>query len=217
MGRAMPAPAIKICGLSAAPALDAAIAARADYAGFVFFPPSPRHVSLTDAAMLGDRAAGRIGRVGLFVDADDAVLGEAVAAARLDVIQLHGQESPERAAQVKARFGLPVWKALSVATTDDVRRAAAYAGAADLVLFDAKTPKGALPGGMGLAFDWGLLAGLRLALPWGLAGGLSPANVADAVRQTGAPLVDCSSGVESAPGVKDESLIAAFCAAARSI
>lgn len=212
----MPAPAIKICGLNTPQALDAAIAARADYGGFVFFARSPRHLSLADAAALGARAEGRIARVGLFVDADDAAIAEAVAAARLDALQLHGQESPERAAQLKARFGLPVWKALSVAAQGDVLRAAAYAGAADLLLFDAKTPKGTLPGGMGLSFDWNLVAGFKGPVAWGLAGGLTPVNVAEAVRLTGAPLVDTSSGVESAPGVKDDALIAAFCAAARA-
>lgn len=212
----MTAPAIKICGLNTPAALDAAIAARAEYGGFVFFPPSPRNVSPADAAALGARAAGRIARVGLFVDADDALIAEAVAAAGLDLLQLHGKESPERAAQVRARFGLPVWKALAVAGADDIAGAARYAGAADLVLFDAKTPKGALPGGMGLSFDWGLLANWRGPLAWGLAGGLNPANVAEAVRQTGAALVDTSSGVESAPGVKDVDKIAAFCQAARS-
>jgi len=212
----MPAPAIKICGLTTPDALDAAIKARADYAGFVFFPPSPRHLVLGDAAALSARAEGRISRVGLFVDADDAMIAEAVTAARLDVLQLHGKETPERAAQLKARFGLPVWKALSIATKADVARAAAYAQAADLILFDAKTPKGTLPGGMGLAFDWSLVAGWKGASAWGLAGGLDPANVAEAVRLTGAPLVDTSSGVESAPGVKDAGRIAAFCAAVRS-
>lgn len=212
----MPAPFIKICGLNTPAALDAAIAARADYAGFVFFPRSPRHLSLTDAAALGARAEGRISRVGLFVDADDATIAEAVAAARLDVLQLHGAETPERAAQLRAQFGLPVWKALSVSGKTDIERAAGYASAVDLVLFDAKTPKGSLPGGMGLSFDWSLVAGWKGSVTWGLAGGLSPANVANAVRLTGTPLVDTSSGVESAPGVKDTSLISAFCTAARS-
>jgi len=155
----MPAPAIKICGITTPAALGAAIKAQADYAGFVFFPPSPRNLSLTKAADLGARAEGRIKRVGLFVDASDAAIAEAVTAARLDALQLHGAESPERAAQLRAQFGLPVWKALSVATESDVARAHAYAGAADLILFDAKTPKGAaLPGGMGLSFDWNLVA-----------------------------------------------------------
>lgn len=212
----MPAPAIKICGINSPKALDAVLEQRADYAGLVFFPPSPRHLALRDAAMLGERAAGRTKLVGLFVDADDAMIGEALAAARIDVVQLHGKESPERVAQVKARFGVPVWKALSIASAADVAAAARYDGAADLLLFDAKAPKGAaLPGGLGLVFDWSLLAARRGPTPWGLAGGLSPANVGEAVRATGTGLVDVSSGVESAPGVKDESLIRAFCRAAR--
>ncbi len=213
----MQAPAIKICGISTAAALDAAIAARADYAGIVFFPKSPRNVSLAQAALLAVRAAGRISRVGLFVDADDALMAEAVAAARLDVLQLHGSETPERAAHLKARFGLPVWKAVAVATVRDVTHAAAYADSADLILFDAKTPEGTLPGGMGLSFDWSLLSVWRDRAPWGLAGGLTPDNVADAIRQTGAPLIDTSSGVESALGVKDVDRIAAFAYAARNL
>lgn len=212
----MTGPAIKICGIASPAALDAVIAARADHAGLVFFPPSPRNVTLTDPAALGARAAGRIGRVGLFVDADDALLADAVAAARLDAIQLHGHEPPQRAAELRARFGIPVWKALSIASADDVAKAAAYVGAVDLVLFDAKTPKGTLPGGMGLSFDWSLLAAWKAPCAWGLAGGLSADNVAEAVRQTGTPLVDASSGVESAPGVKDAGKIAAFCGAVRA-
>lgn len=211
----MPTPAIKICGLNTPESLDAAIAARADYAGFVFFPPSPRHLTLAQAAALGARAQGRIQRVGLFVDPDDTAIADAIAAARLDVLQLHGKETPQRAGELQARFGLPVWKALAVAAPGDVDKANAYAGAADLVLFDAKTPKGTLPGGMGLAFDWNLVAGWKGPLPWGLAGGLNPDNVADAVRLTGTGLVDTSSGVESAPGIKDSGRIAEFCAAAR--
>ncbi|MDG2002183.1 MAG: phosphoribosylanthranilate isomerase [Novosphingobium sp.] len=212
----MSAPAIKICGISTPETLDAAIRARADYVGFNFYPPSPRYVAPGDAAALGARAEGHITRAGVFVDADDAMLAEAVAAAQLDVLQLHGQETPERAAQLKARFGLPVWKALAVTTQDDVTRAGDYADAADLVLFDAKTPKGsALPGGMGLSFDWSLVAHWKGPLAWGLAGGLTPDNVAQAVQLTSAPLVDTSSGVESAPGVKDVDKIAAFCKAAR--
>lgn len=212
----MTGPAIKICGIASPAALDAVIAARADHAGLVFFPPSPRNVTLADAAALGARAAGRIGRVGLFVDADDALLADAVSAASLDAIQLHGKEPPQRAAELRARFGIPVWKALSIASADDVARAAAYVGAVDLVLFDAKTPKGTLPGGMGLSFDWSLLSAWKAPCAWGLAGGLSADNVAEAVRLTGAPLVDASSGVESAPGVKDAGKIAAFCAAVRA-
>ncbi|VWX51825.1 phosphoribosylanthranilate isomerase [Novosphingobium sp. 9U] len=212
----MPTAAIKICGISTPATLDAAIRARADHVGFVFFARSPRFVAPPDAASLGARAEGRIGKVGLFVDADDALLAEAVSAAGLTALQLHGSETPERAAQLRTRFGLPVWKALSVTTAEDVARANAYAGAADLVLFDAKTPAGTLPGGMGLSFDWSLVAGWKGPLAWGLAGGLTPGNVAEAVRLTGAPLVDTSSGVESAPGVKDEGLIAAFCSAVRA-
>lgn len=212
----MPTPEIKICGISEPRALDAAIKGRAAYAGFVFFPPSPRNVTPIEAAALSARAEGHIGRVGLFVDADDSTISDAVTAARLDVLQLHGKESPERAAQLRARFGLPVWKALSVASAEDVARAHTYAGAADMVLFDAKTPKGTLPGGMGLSFDWSLVAGWKGPLGWGLAGGLTPDNVAQAVQLTGAPLVDTSSGVESAPGIKDVDRIAAFCAAVRS-
>lgn len=211
----MPAPAIKICGLTTPDTLEAAIAARAEYIGLMFVAKSPRHVALESAAQLSHRAEGRIKRVGVFLDASDAQIAAAVAAG-LDVLQLHGTESPERAAQLGASFSLPVWKVLSVATRADLDRAAAYAGAADLVLLDAKTPKGALPGGLGLAFDWALLAGWKPPLPWGLAGGLSPANVGEAVRLTSAPLVDCSSGVESAPGVKDVDRIAAFCKAARN-
>lgn len=208
--------AIKICGLTTAETLEAAILARADHIGFNFFPPSPRYLPLAEAPALAARAEGRIGRVGLFVDAPDETIAETVAAARLDALQLHGSETPERAAQLKARFGLPVWKALPIATEADVSRAKAYAGAADLVLFDAKTPKGTLPGGMGLAFDWSLVANWKGPVAWGLAGGLTAENVAEAIRQTGAPLVDTSSGVESAPGAKDCGKIAAFCAAVRS-
>lgn len=208
--------AIKICGLTTPETLDAAIKARAEYVGFNFYPPSPRYLSPRDAAALSARAEGRTQRVGLFVDASDETIAEFLAAARLDAIQLHGAETPERAAQVKARFGLPVWKALSIASEADVARANAYADAADLVLFDAKTPKGTLPGGMGLAFDWTLVANWKGPLAWGLAGGLTPENVAEAIGLTGAPLVDTSSGVETAPGVKDGARIAAFCASARS-
>jgi phosphoribosylanthranilate isomerase len=212
----MPVPEIKICGISEPLALEAAIRGRAAYAGFVFYPPSPRNVTPAEAALLSGRAVGRIRRVGLFVDADDAAIGEAVTAAQLDVLQLHGKESPERAAQLRARFALPVWKALPVAGAADVAKADAFAGAVDMVLFDARTPEGALPGGMGLSFDWKLIAGWKGPLPWGLAGGLTPDNVTEAARLTGAPLVDTSSGVESAPGVKDIDRIAAFCAAARA-
>lgn len=212
----MPATAIKICGLTTPETLEAAIAARADYFGLMFFERSPRNASLDLARTLGEQAAGRIGRVGVFVDADDATLAAAITAAGLDAVQFHGTESPQRVAQARSQFGVPVWKVLSVASAADIDRAQAYVGAADFILFDAKTPQGTLPGGLGLAFDWGLLRAWPGQCPWGLAGGLSPANVAEAVRQTGAPLVDTSSGVESAPGIKDPAKIAAFCTAARS-
>ncbi|MCC6925464.1 phosphoribosylanthranilate isomerase [Novosphingobium sp.] len=212
----MPAPAIKLCGINTPEALDAALAACADYVGFNFYPPSPRFLALDQAAALGVRAEGRITRVGVFVDADEAAMAEAAAAARLDAVQLHGGENPERAAQLGSRLGLPVWKVISVAGPDDIARAERYREAVQLVLFDAKTPKGTLPGGMGLVFDWKLLSNLRLGLPWGLAGGLSADNVAEAARISGAPLVDTASGIESAPGVKDPDKIAAFCKAARS-
>jgi phosphoribosylanthranilate isomerase len=211
----MPGPAIKICGIRTPQALDAAIQARAEHVGLNFYPPSPRYVASPVAARLGEQAEGWINRVGVFVDADDAAIGKALAAASLDAIQLHGSETPARAAQVRTRFGRPVWKVISVATAADVGRAEAYVGAADLILFDARTPMGTLPGGMGLAFDWGLVAGWKGPLPWGLAGGLTPDNVAEAVRITGAPLVDTSSGVESAVAIKDPHRIAAFCTAAR--
>jgi phosphoribosylanthranilate isomerase len=208
----MSGPTIKICGIVTPQALDAAIRAHAEY----FFPPSPRYISMKGAADLAARAEGQITRVGLFVDAIDSAIAEAVAAASLDILQLHGTETPQRAAQLRAQFGLPVWKALTVATSADVDRAQTFAGAADLILFDAKTPKGAaLPGGMGLSFDWNLVAYWKAPIAWGLAGGLTADNVAQAVRLTGAPLVDTSSGVESAPGIKDVDKIAAFCKAAR--
>ena len=207
---------IKICGINSTGSLEAAIAARASHAGFNFFPPSPRFAGPDLAAQLSQQAAGRIVRVGVFVDADDAFLAETLAASPLDALQFHGAESPERVAQAKAHFGLPVWKVLSVSAREDLPRAQNYAGAADFLLLDAKTPKGTLPGGMGLSFDWNLLNGWQSPLPWGLAGGLSPSNVAEAVRRTQAPLVDTASGVESAPGVKDAGLIAAFCQAARA-
>jgi phosphoribosylanthranilate isomerase len=216
MANQMASVAIKICGIATADALDAAIAARADYVGFNFFPPSPRNLRLREAAELAPRAAGRIVKVGVFVDAEDAVIADAVEAAGLEALQLHGAETPQRVAEVKSRFGLPVWKVLPIAAGRDVGLAPAYQDAADFILFDAKTPKGTLPGGMGLAFDWSLLALYRGATPWGLAGGLTPENVAEAIGITGAPLVDTSSGVESSPGIKDVDKIRAFCAAARS-
>lgn len=209
-------PLIKICGITTPDALDAAIAARASHVGFNLYAPSPRFAAAPLAAELSRQAADRIERVGVFVDADDALLNEVLAAAHLDALQFHGSESPERVAQARRQFGLPVWKVLSITARDDLSKGDRYAQAADFLLLDAKTPTGTLPGGMGLSFDWDLLSGWKAPLPWGLAGGLSPRNVAEAIRQTGAPLVDTASGVESAPGVKDPALIAAFCTAARA-
>ncbi|WP_324827134.1 phosphoribosylanthranilate isomerase [Qipengyuania zhejiangensis] len=208
--------AIKICGISTAETLDAVIASRAEFVGFNFFPPSPRHVGTAEFSQLSARAGDQVGKVGVFVDPDDTTLNETLRAGALDAIQLHGEETVHRAAEVRARFGLPVWKVIAVSNADDIARAEAYRGAADFILFDAKTPRdAALPGGMGLRFDWSLLASVRNGTPWGLAGGLSAANVAQAIAATGAQLVDTSSGVESAPGVKAVDKIAAFCKAAR--
>ena len=212
----MLSPLIKICGIREPATLDAAVEARADYLGLMFYAPSPRNVALPEAAALAARCARRAKLVGVFVDADDATVGAAAQAAQFDAIQLHGHETPARAAQLRAEMGVPVWKVVSVASAGDVTRAEAYAGAADMILFDAKTPKGTLPGGMGLVFDWALLAAWRGKLAWGLAGGLAPDTVAEAVRRTGAPLVDVSSGVESAPGVKDADKILAFCKSVRA-
>lgn len=214
----MPTPKIKICGISTIAALDACIAARADYVGLVFFPPSPRHVGPDMSAQLASRSGKAIKRVGLFVDADDRHLAESIAAGQLDALQLHGDETPARLAELRAWHGLPVWKALPIASAADVARAASYQTSTDLILFDAKTPKGAaLPGGMGLSFDWSLLSSYRSGIRWGLAGGLTPGNVKQAIAATRAPLVDTSSGVESAPGIKDVDRIAAFCKAARAL
>lgn len=207
---------IKICGISNMRGLDAVIAARADYGGFVFYPPSPRNVQPGEAAELTSRARGHLGRAGLFVNPQDDFLAEVLSSADLDVMQLQGSESPERVAQIKSRFGIPIWKAVSVATREDVQRAEIYRELADFILFDAKTPPSALPGGMGLKFDWTLLADYDVGMPWGLAGGLDAGNVDDAIAATNAPLVDVCSGTESAPGIKDVDRIAAFCKAARN-
>jgi phosphoribosylanthranilate isomerase len=212
----MTAPLIKICGLKTAEALDVALAARADFIGLVFFGKSPRHVETALAASLATRAAGRAGVVGLFVDPAPDFLASVLASVKFDHIQLHGAETPAQAAAIAARHGVPVWKALGIKRRADVAAADRYAGAAVRVLFDAKPPEGAdLPGGNGLRIDWAMLKGVRPALPWMLAGGLDPDNVAEALAITGAPAVDVSSGVESAPGVKDAGRITAFCAAVR--
>jgi phosphoribosylanthranilate isomerase len=200
----------KICGLSTPETLDAAARHGAAQVGFVFFPPSPRSLSFDQAAGLAGRVPGAVRKVGVFVDPDDALLDAAIAAGRLDAVQLH-KTKPERAAAIRVRTGREVWAAVPIKTRADLGAATAFAGAADRILYDAKTPEdAALPGGMGLRFDWTLLQGHRHSLPWALSGGLDPANVAEAIRTTGAGLVDVSSGVESAPGVKDVDKIAAF-------
>jgi phosphoribosylanthranilate isomerase len=200
----------KICGLSTPATLDAAVAGGATQVGFVFFPPSPRHLTFDRAAGLAARVPGHVGRVGVFVDPDDAVLDAGIRAGRLDAVQLH-KVTPARAAAIRARTGRETWAAVAVKTRADLDAARAFAGAADRLLYDAKTPEGAaLPGGMGLRFDWHLLDGVDHPLPWALSGGLDAGNVAEAIRRTRAPLVDVSSGVESAPGIKDAGRIAAF-------
>jgi phosphoribosylanthranilate isomerase len=209
-------PLVKICGLNSAAALDAALDARADFLGFVFFPPSPRHIDPAQARALGARASGRAKKVALTVDADDATFAAIVEALAPDLLQLHGREPPARVAALRARFGLPVMKALPVETAADLAAVADYRGAADWLLFDARAPKDATrPGGLGRPFDWTLLRGLDPDLSFMLSGGLDPANVAAAVAVTRAPAVDVSSGVESAPGVKDPAKIAAFVRAVR--
>ncbi|HSI19265.1 MAG TPA: phosphoribosylanthranilate isomerase [Sphingomonas sp.] len=200
----------KICGLSTPETLDAAIRGGASHVGFVFFPPSPRHLSRERAAQLAARVPAHVRRVGVFVDPDDATIEAATAAGQLDILQLHNS-SAARAVAIKARTGLEIWAAVAVKARGDLDAARAFAGVADRVLYDAKTPPGAaLPGGMGVRFDWTLLEGFRHPLPWALSGGLDPLNIADAIRTTGATLVDVSSGVESGPGIKDVAKITAF-------
>lgn len=205
---------VKICGLSTSETVAAAVAGGAAYVGFVFFPRSPRHVAPEVAARLASAVPPGVAKVALTVNADDATLDGLVEAVPLDMLQLHGAESPERVAQVRARYGLPVMKAVGVADPGDLPALEEHARAADQVLVDAKAPRGAdLPGGNGLTFDWRLIAGRRWPVPWMLAGGLTPVNVAEAVRLTGARQVDVSSGVEIRPGVKDAGRIADFLAA----
>lgn len=200
----------KICGLSTPATLDSAVAGGASHVGFVFFPPSPRHVTLDQAAALAARVPGHVGRVGVFVDPQDALLDQAISAARLDAIQLH-RVTPDRAAAISTRTRIPVWAAVAVKTRADLDAAHGFRGAVQRILYDAKVPDDAkLPGGLGVRFDWTLLDGFPHPLPWALSGGLDSANVADAAGITGARLVDVSSGVESAPGIKDAERITAF-------
>lgn len=207
----------KICGLTTPETLDSALAGGAAFVGAVIFPRSPRHIEPLHAATLFERARGKARVVAVTVDADDALLTEIALILKPDLIQLHGRETPERAAQVRTLTGAGIIRALSVRTAADIEAAGAWGPVVDHLMFDAKPPEGAaLPGGVGASFDWSLLAGRSFERPWFLAGGLDPDNVAGAIRTTGAPLVDVSSGVESAPGVKDPARIAAFLDAVRT-
>lgn len=207
---------VKICGLTAPDQVRAAADAGANYLGFVFFPRSPRAVDAGSAARLCADIPAGIASVGLFVDPTDAYLDEVLAQVPLDIVQLHGSESPDRVAAIRSLTGLPVMKAVGIAGEDDLPQLLDYGTVADLLLVDAKPSPGSdLPGGNGLAFDWRLLQGRRFLRPWLLAGGLRPDNVAEALRLTRAPGVDVSSGVESAPGVKDAGLVRQFVTAAR--
>lgn len=208
---------VKICGVTTAEAADAAIGAGADYLGLNFCPASPRYLAPEPARALAAHARGRIRLVALLTDPKDDAIVAAIAAAEPDFLQLHGAETPARVSDIRARFGLPVIKALAVAELADLASVPIYEQAADMLLFDAKAPKGAdRSGGHGAAFDWRLLAGRKFSRPWLLAGGLDAQNVARAIRTAEAPGVDVSSGVETAPGVKDAQKIAAFIAAARN-
>lgn len=210
---------VKICGLSTPETLESAVAAGADYLGFVFFQKSPRHISHEQAALLAKQVPSDVAKVALTVDADNDALDAVVEALAPDILQLHGAESPQRLKELKARYGLTLMKAIGVAEPEDPLKAEIYRDSADLLLFDAKPPKsmaGALPGGNGLVFDWSLIAGHRPEMPWMLSGGLNAENVAEAIRITGAEAVDVSSGVEDAPGRKKPELIEAFIRVAKA-
>jgi phosphoribosylanthranilate isomerase len=208
---------VKICGLSTRETLDAALDAGADLVGFVFFPPSPRHLGLDTARALGQQVRRRAVKVALTVDADDATFAGIVEALQPDILQLHGHETVARLADIKQRFGLEVMKALPVERASDLSSLPGYATVCDRILFDARPPKGATrPGGLGAVFDWHVLQNLDLKLPFMVSGGLNAANVAEAVRVTQAGGVDVSSGVEQAPGVKDPEMIRQFIRAARA-
>lgn len=205
---------VKICGLSTQEGLQAVADTGAAYVGFVFFPKSPRNVSIEQARELALAAPIGLAKVALVVDADNAFLDAITDAVPLDMLQLHGHESPERVLEIKARYGLPVMKAVGIADASDVPNIDLYNAVADQILIDAKPPKSAtLPGGNGLSFDWTLIAKRRWPKPWMLAGGLTPDNVAEAIALTGATQVDVSSGVEAGVGIKDNAKIAAFVAA----
>ena len=206
---------VKICGLRCAEDVRASVDAGAAYLGFNFFPKSPRSVTPAEARDLAVDVPPGVAKVALVVDADDAMLDRLTDTVPLDMLQLHGSETPERVAGIRARYGLPVMKVIGLAEEADLVRLDAHLPVADQILVDAKAPKGAvLPGGNGVTFDWRLLEGRRWPVPWMLAGGLTPANVAEAIRLTGARQVDVASGVEGAPGEKDAALIRAFVEAA---
>jgi len=207
---------VKICGLRTQNQIAAAVDAGATYIGLNFFQKSPRSVTIEQAALLATTIPVGVAKVALVVDAEDAMLDALTAKVAIDILQLHGHETPQRVKDIKARYGLPVMKVVGVADASDLLLLDAHAGVADMLLVDTKPPKdAALPGGNGLAFDWRLIAGRRWPVPWLLAGGLTPDNVAEAIKMTGASQVDVSSGVESAPGVKDPAKMAAFVAAAQ--
>ncbi|HZD92333.1 MAG TPA: phosphoribosylanthranilate isomerase [Pseudolabrys sp.] len=208
---------VKICGLKTPAGLDAALEGGAEMVGFVFFPPSPRHLGFDAARALRARVKGRAAVVALTVDATDTMLTDIVREIRPDMLQLHGKETPDRVVAVRTRFGLPVMKALPIATRHDLSPIRAYAHIADRLIFDARAPKTATrPGGLGKPFDWHLLADVKPGVPYMLSGGLDAHNVAEALAITGAPGVDVSSGVESRPGVKSPEKIRAFIRAARA-
>ncbi len=210
----------KICGLSSADGVAAAVAGGAAFVGFVFYPQSPRAVTPAQAAALAPLVPNSVAKVGLFVDDTDARFDEVLGAAGLDLLQLHGSETPQRVAEIRARTDVPVMKVIGVAGPDDIAAADAYVEVADWLMFDARPPKdlkNALPGGNALAFDWTLIAGRKWPRPWMLAGGLDAGNLAEAARISGAACVDVSSGVEDSPGQKSAAKIAAFLAAARRL
>ncbi|MBL4806781.1 MAG: phosphoribosylanthranilate isomerase [Rhodobacteraceae bacterium] len=206
---------VKICGLKTADSVAVAVGSGARYVGFVFFEKSPRHVDIPTAKLLAIDVPVGVAKVALIVNASNADLDEIIENVPLDLLQLHGHETPDRVAEIRSRYGLPVMKAIGIADESDLPALQDYSTVADQILIDAKPPRDAiLPGGNGLSFDWRLIANRRWPVPWMLAGGLTPDNVAEAIRLTGAQQIDVSSGVESAPGIKDPALIKAFIAAA---
>lgn len=209
---------VKICGLSTGETAQAAADAGAAYLGFMFFEPSPRHLTFDAANNLSQELPAGPERVGVFVNADDATIDEAIDALNLDWLQLHGQESPEEVLRLKSRTGLKIIKATGVSSVEDIEAARLYFDVTDAILFDAKPPKGSvLPGGNAVSFPWQIMQGAKLPETWLLAGGLKPENVAEAIKTSGTKILDVSSGVETSPGVKSKSLIEAFLRAAKAV